>query len=313
MSTTELIPKNACIGSQSRPIVLQLLVAMNFLLGIAGADFGATCRAADFSEEEANRIVVALDDPSLDPAEIKALLMDKRNERYHNTISLNVDQSIPITASRYAHFTEPFAINKLKKFCSRWKGVLDESEKRFNIDSNIASAILLVETGLGKLRGQYLTIGIFSSLFLDTAAIIKSSDYQNRPPAERDKIERKNAWALSELKASLKMAKEYGFNLLRLRGSFAGAFGLSQFLPSSYLNFAVSHSKQILRPDLFSVPDAIFSTANFLKAHGLSKSATLDEKRAAIWSYNHSEVYVDTILQVADAISIESSYSISKK
>jgi len=47
------------------------------------------------------------------------------------------------------------------------------------------------------------------------------------------------------------------------------------------------------------MPDAIMSVANFLKEHGWRPGLTDDEKRAVIWHYNHSSVYVDTVLAVA--------------
>jgi membrane-bound lytic murein transglycosylase B len=87
-------------------------------------------------------------------------------------------------------------------------------------------------------------------------------------------------------------------DLYNIRGSYAGAFGMPQFLPSSYLSWAVD-GNQDRRIDLNDPSDAIASIANFLKVHGWKKKGSLEENMRAVWEYNHSQHYVNTIFAVA--------------
>jgi membrane-bound lytic murein transglycosylase B len=87
---------------------------------------------------------------------------------------------------------------------------------------------------------------------------------------------------------------------LEIYGSYAGALGMAQFIPSSYLAFA--QSKKGLENWLLNKEEAIFSIGNYLKSHGWKKKMTTEKKRKILWYYNHSEPYVETILQVAQRI-----------
>ena len=99
------------------------------------------------------------------------------------------------------------------------------------------------------------------------------------------------------MKALLEISQRYKVDLFSLKGSYAGAFGMAQFLPSSYLKWAVSRDGNSM-PDLFAAQDAIYSVANYLKAHGY-KYGDEEAIKHSIWSYNHSDVYVDTVLGAA--------------
>ena len=79
---------------------------------------------------------------------------------------------------------------------------------------------------------------------------------------------------------------------------------MCQFLPSSYLAYAVSSSMLGKAPNLDSEPDAILSVANYLKAHGYKKKLGMQHQanREAVFEYNNSDVYVDTVLGVAEGL-----------
>ncbi len=99
----------------------------------------------------------------------------------------------------------------------------------------------------------------------------------------------------------LEMKKMLKIDVLRLRGSYAGAFGMPQFLPSSYLKWACSPDN-VTRPDLDYEPDAIVSVANYLKGHGWKKGQTEEKSKKILWAYNHNTVYVETIMGVAEKL-----------
>jgi membrane-bound lytic murein transglycosylase B len=87
-----------------------------------------------------------------------------------------------------------------------------------------------------------------------------------------------------------------GIDPFTVAGSIRGAFGLSQFLPSSFLAFAVDGNADG-RIDLDDPEDAIPSIANFLRKSGWDKDSSSHYR--AVMAYNHSRLYADTVLSYA--------------
>ena len=79
-----------------------------------------------------------------------------------------------------------------------------------------------------------------------------------------------------------------------------GLLGMAQFLPSSYMTYSLNSKS--FEEWLTSKEGAIISIANYLKSNGWKKDLPDAKKSQVIWSYNHSEPYVDTILQIAQRI-----------
>jgi len=92
-----------------------------------------------------------------------------------------------------------------------------------------------------------------------------------------------------------------GTQTLAITGSGAGAFGLTQFLPSSYLRFAVDGDGDGV-VSLYDADDAIASTANYLRGNGWRPGISYTDQRRVIWTYNHSDAYIDTVLRLADVL-----------
>ena len=118
---------------------------------------------------------------------------------------------------------------------------------------DIIVAVIGVETIYGQAAGDFRTIDALTTL---------AFEYPPRADFFR-----------SELENFLLLAREQQFNLLAIKGSYAGALGIPQFMPSSYRVYAVDFNGNrkidLLRED----KDAIGSVANFLK--GLAGSATI--------------------------------------
>jgi len=110
-------------------------------------------------------------------------------------------------------------VNEGVEFWKHHQKTLDAVAKRDGVDPSIIVAILGVETYYGKQQGNYRVIDSLSSLAFDY------------PPREK--------FFREELKAYLLLTREENIDPLKLRGSYAGAMGQPQFMPSSYRLYAV--------------------------------------------------------------------------
>ena len=120
--------------------------------------------------------------------------------------------------------------------------------------------------------------------------------------AEAKVIERcksKSLWAIDEMKALDFIREAKFFNPLKTKSSFAGAFGLGQFIPSTYLKFSESLYRK--KADLFKISDAVVSVAHFLKENGWNDQ-DIESQTKALFAYNHSKDYGAVILKLADAV-----------
>jgi membrane-bound lytic murein transglycosylase B len=111
---------------------------------------------------------------------------------------------------------------------------------------------------------------------------------------------RKAEWAYQELKCFLNIIRQEKIDPLEVYGSHAGAMGMAQFIPSSYLNYALRQKS--LGDWLLSREEAIFSVGNYLGSHGWKKSLSVQKKKQILWYYNRSEPYVETVLKVSQKI-----------
>jgi membrane-bound lytic murein transglycosylase B len=158
--------------------------------------------------------------------------------------------------------------------------IFNRIEETFGIEKEIILGILRVETNFGSHTGSYT---IFNSLLSMT--LIEN---------------RRSSWAEAELIELLSICKEQNRDPLSIRGSWAGAFGICQFVPTSYAKFAVDGNSDG-DIDLFNFQDAIASIANYLKSHGFEKNKPVSN-RGAIYAYNHCDNYVDAIYAYAKAL-----------
>jgi membrane-bound lytic murein transglycosylase B len=134
------------------------------------------------------------------------------------------------------------------KFWQEHKEALAHAEAKFGVPAEIIIAILGVETRYGGNVGGYRVIDALSTL---------AFRYPPRSPFFR-----------SELEHFLILTREEKMSQLDPVGSYAGAMGLGQFMPSSYRAYAVDFDADGQR-DIWTNPtDAIGSIANYLKVHG---------------------------------------------
>jgi membrane-bound lytic murein transglycosylase B len=212
------------------------------------------------------------------------------------------------TTDVYAPFLTPESILLAKKFLQKNITFLGETEKRFEVDKEIMVAILLVESRFGENIGKRRVIPTLASIALIDVPENLQYTYQIllgvHPELAYDVVEelakRRAQWAYQELRHFLQIIRNEGMDPLEVRGSYAGALGMPQFLPSSYKTYSLNSKS--FEEWLTSKEGAIISIANYLKSNGWKKNLSAQRKRQVIWSYNHSEPYVDTILQIAQRI-----------
>ena len=136
----------------------------------------------------------------------------------------------------------------------RHDGVLRAAEREFGVDRHVIAAVWGVETDYGRETGRnFLPHALANLVCL----------------AER----RTDFWR-SELIAALELVERGDLKLEKLYGSWAGAFGQTQFIPSTYRRLAVDFDGDGRRDLVDSIPDALGSTANYLKRAGWRSGAS---------------------------------------
>ena len=148
---------------------------------------------------------------------------------------------------------EPRHIAAGVRFWQHNAETLARAEVQTGVSASTIVGILGVETIYGQHMGGYRTLDALSTLAFDF-------------PAAHPKAAQRAAYFLQELEEFLRLCKAQGLDPLKVRGSYAGALGIAQFMPSSWRQYAVDFDGDG-RIDLFgSRADAIGSVANYLAA-----------------------------------------------
>jgi len=205
----------------------------------------------------------------------------------------------------YDQFSNDWSIGKAKKYMAKYQDDLLRTEKAYGVDKNVITAILLVESSLGKTLGTRSALNVLSTLASlmypqarsDLYAMIPKDKKTSRKRYEKS-ARRKSKWAYGELKALLEYADQQGFDPAEMPGSFAGAMGLAQFMPSSILAYGRDGNDDGTI-DLLTHADAMASIANYLKRHGWRPGISRKKAEKVIYHYNHSEYYVKAVLKIA--------------
>ncbi len=145
-----------------------------------------------------------------------------------------------------------------KKFIKENINVLERAEKEFGVPKEIITAILGVETNYGDNKGGYRVIDSLTTLGFDDP--------------------RRSKFFRRELIEFFLLTRENDLDILKTKGSYAGAMGYAQFISSSYRAYAVDYDGDE-SADLFnSVDDAIGSIANYLFIHGWKREGKIVTK-----------------------------------
>jgi membrane-bound lytic murein transglycosylase B len=188
------------------------------------------------------------------------------------------------------------------------------AEKRFDVDQGVIAAIIFVESGCGRNTGRSMIFYRLARLAMANEPANLERNIENLAVEggvlDEDKAAqaRRRARYLEdtfypEVKAMFEIARRVRIDPLAMRGSGSGAFGYPQFLPSSYVKYAVDGNGDG-RISLYDMPDAIASAANYFKQKGWRPGLSEEQQRRVVWEYNRSNPYIDTVLAIASEIDV---------
>lgn len=140
----------------------------------------------------------------------------------------------------------------------KWAKWLNAIEKRFGVDRNILLAIWSIESDFGEAMKR-------DTAMRDAIRSLATLAYGDK---------RRTKYAQTQLLAALKILQSGDIDRAHLQGSWAGALGHTQFIPTSYLIYAVDMDGDGKRDIWSSVPDALATAANLLKKNGWQEGRT---------------------------------------
>ncbi len=152
-----------------------------------------------------------------------------------------------------ARFVEPVRMQAGAQFWQKHQRLLERAEAQYGVPAEIVVGIIGVETIYGRHLGNYRALDALATLSFDFPST-----------ARRDR----SAYFRSELEELLALALRQRKDPSSFRGSYAGAWGLPQFMPGSVNRHAVDYDGDGRIDLLHSPADVIGSVANYMAAHG---------------------------------------------
>ena len=183
------------------------------------------------------------------------------------------------------------------------------AQQLHGIPPEILVSLLFVETRLGTAIGG----GNNALHTLASMAVSKKpeqiplwlaklpDDYAQRLEWIADLMQKRSEWAYKEVKALVIYVRKYRLDMTAIPGSYYGAIGYSQFMPTNIEPYGVDGDGDGVI-DLFTMSDAIASVANYLAKHGWKPGLNREAQHRVLRTYNHVDIYPNTILALADLV-----------
>ncbi len=171
--------------------------------------------------------------------------------------------------------------NMMKQYGS----VLARIEQSYGVPGEVLVAIWGLETDYGVNIGKFPTLRSLATLAYDC---------------------RRSEMFRAELMDALRIVERGDLSPSEMRGAWAGELGQTQFMPSSYIKYAVDFDGNGRRDLLHSAPDVLASTANYLASYGWQRGKDWEPgsaNYAVIQQWNKSEIYSKTIAYFAGQLS----------
>ncbi len=201
---------------------------------------------------------------------------------------LSRDRSQRVFSQSFEEFSGRMVPPRLARGASMMKqygSVLGRIEQSYGVPGEVLVAIWGLETDFGVNNGKFSTMRSLATLAYDC---------------------RRSETFRAELMDALRIVQRGDLSPQEMRGAWAGELGQTQFMPSSYIKFAVDFDNNGRRDLLHSAPDVLASTANYLAGYGWQRGKDWEPGSAnfaAIKEWNKSEVYAKTIAYFATQLS----------
>jgi peptidoglycan lytic transglycosylase B len=228
--------------------VLATLSVLFALFGLPALAGEVSAGYADREEVRAFAHTLQIEHGLAEEEVLAALGQVRRDDQVLRLISPPTRPGVRSWARYRARFIEPVRIREGLAFWDTYQMTLRAASEKYGVPEEIILGILGVETIYGRNTGDFSLVSALATLAFDY-------------PPRADLFRR-------ELENLFLLAREQGIPVGSFRGSYAGALGYPQFLPSSVRNFAVDFDGDG-RIDLENSPaDAIGSIAHYLQVHG---------------------------------------------
>jgi len=180
-------------------------------------------------------------------------------------------------------FVTDSRIQKGSDFYAQHKNNLNAVANQISMDPFLILSIVGVESNYGRHRGQFT---VFNALYTQIA-----------------KMPRRKKWATKEMIAYLEYCYADSIPPHSIKGSYAGAFGYGQFIPSSFNAFAADGNGDGVRQP-YAWADVFASVGNYLVKNGYPVSNNADKKQVykSVYAYNHADNYVKAVLELRDEL-----------
>ena len=229
--------------------ILSSLLACGCLLAaqpaMANPDFLSRADVRSFIDSMSDEYGIAT-------AEIERVLAQVRHSPTALRLTNPVPSSAPSPARSYARYRAKFLTPELisagSRFWSAHAKDLARAQAEYGVPAQVIVGVLGVETFFGRNTGSFRAIDTLATIAFDG--------------------ERRQDYFRSELREFLLLARDKGIDPLSVKGSYAGAVGLPQFMPSSYRKYAVDYDDDGTIDLLGSASDAIGSIASYMRAFG---------------------------------------------
>lgn len=213
--------------------------------------------------------------------------------------------------TNYSFNVNDMSVKSVRAFIVDHDSLLLACEERYNVPKQVIASILWIESKFGRVLGKHHLPSVYLSVLLSaepefieknleavrTGADVDSAHVDSVRRLIAVRAHRKVNWAAEQLKALDRIDRNGTLDVAALYGSWAGAFGMTQFIPSSYVQWAADGDGDGLI-DLYTLNDAVYSVANYLHTNGWGPS--LVQQRKAVYHYNNSNDYVDAVLKLAE-------------
>ena len=226
----------------------------SFLLAACLLAVRPALASPDFLSREDVRAFIALmtKEHGITRSDLERILGDVRYTPAAVRLTGPVPSSAPSPARSYARyrakFLTPDLISAGSQFWAQHAEDLARAETEYGVPSEVIVGIIGVETAFGRNTGTFRAIDALASIAFDG--------------------ERRQDYFRDELKELLLLARDSKIDPLVIKGSYAGAVGLPQFMPSSYRRYAVDFDGDGAIDLVGSPADAIGSVASYIKAFG---------------------------------------------